>query len=802
MSLTSHSLLATMISLALYGPAMAADITATDGDSHNQQTIADPANNASHGNKDPLTMVRGVCIPEKDRQQDTNNEPIHISANRVEAQQNKTAVYSGDVVVKQGTRTIVADKATLQQPTNIVTANGNVFYQDGSMDIDAKRLTSNLDTKDAQMDNAVYRMTCQAGRGDAKLIERRNVDGTQFYKMKDGTYTTCPSHDKSWRFAAGSLEREGDSPFADLYNARFEVLNFPIFYLPWLRVPVTDQRLTGFLYPSISYGSKNGMELETPFYWNIAPNYDLTFTPKYMNHRGLQLTSEFRYLTDFGQGKMVGEYLGHDKKYQDYDKRWGIQWTHSGIIDKNWLLNIDYSKVSDPKYFDDVDSIIGQREDNNLLQTASLAYRNDNWDTSLMVRDFQPLTENGEGTQYRLMPQLSSTYYKSDLPYGLDFSLPMSISKFDTDDRAKPTADRVTFDPTLTLPYATPWWSVTTQAKLNYAHYNQQFDVKQNPNLSTLDKTVDRTVPEFRVNSSLYFERDTSIMGEHYTQSLEPQLQYLYVKNVDQSGIYNPVNYNGGGYDSTRLQQDYYGLFSDRTYSGQDYIAPANQFTVGATTRYYDANFKERFTLSLGQIFYIDKPVADGSEAKSYSATALETEFNLDDNLFFKSSMQYDSSENEVQQGSTAIEYRNGRVFIQPSYRYVSSNYLNQYVANPNPVIPNTNGQRDGISQLGVSTGFPINDNIDITADYFQDINVNKMLESRVGLVYRSACWMIGLSYNRYAKDPLSQNFTEYDSNVSFSFSLLGLQGARPLGQASDDGGNILGYADPFTLKN
>ncbi|EAR54274.1 organic solvent tolerance protein precursor [Photobacterium sp. SKA34] len=825
MSLTSHSLLATMVGLALNGPAMAEDATYLHKDINDKHAVAEDQTTKTAVTDDPLAMVRGVCIAPKDRKEDTNNTPITIEGDNVQAQQGHQAVYTGDVIVKQGTRTIAADKVTLQQKQQqrIVTAKGNVYYHDGGIEMDGKQLQSDLNTKDSQMDDAVYRMTCQPGRGEAEQIDKRNVDGTQFYKMKDGTFTSCPEGDKSWRFAAGSLERDGDSPFADLYNARFEVLNVPVFYLPWLRIPVTKERMTGFLYPTLTYGSRNGMEYEAPFYWNIAPNYDLTLTPKYMNHRGLQTTAKFRYLNELGEGQVVGEYMGHDKKadFADYQlednkpnsgKYWGFQWTHSGIIDENWLVDIDYSRVSDFKYFErGLDSSIGEREDNNLLQTAEVSYRNSNWDTMLMVRDFQLLKdpENAEISTdklsaYRLMPQLSSTYYKTDLGYGLDFKMPMSISKFENSTINKPDADRIIFEPTLTLPYATPWWSVTTQAKVNYAHYKQdKKELDKKSDFDALKDSVNRVVPEFRVNSSLYFERDTSILGSHYTQSLEPQIQYLYVKDVDQKGIYNPFDYVGGGYDSTRLQQDYYGLFSDRTYSGNDYIAPANQFTVGASTRYFDEDFKERFTLSMGQIFYIDKPVnqgTDNKEAKSYSATAVETEFNLDDSLFLKTAMQYDSSENDIQQGNVAVEYRNSGIFVQPSYRYVSSDYLTKYVSNPNTEI---NGKKDGISQVGLSIGFPVSDSVDIKADYYQDMNVNKMLESKVGFTYSSACWMIGLTYNRYAKDSLSQDFTEYDSNISFSFSLLGLQGAGPtFGQSSDDGGNILSYGDPFTLNN
>ena len=70
-------------------------------------------------------------------------------------------------------------------------------------------------------------------------------------------------------------------------------------------------------------------------------------------------------------------------------------------------------------------------------------------------------------------------------------------------------------------------------------------------------------------------------------------MQYLYVPYRDQSEI--------GSYDSTLLQSDYTGLFRDRTYSGLDRIASANQVTTGITSRVYDAAAVERFNISVGQ---------------------------------------------------------------------------------------------------------------------------------------------------------------------------------------------------------
>ena len=521
MSSTSRSLLATMISLALFGPTVAYANQAAPETAKGDSAVSDDT--------DELAMVRGVCIAPEQMPADPNNEPIKVTADQAEALNNQKVTYTGDVVVRQGNRTVAADTAHLQQPENIVTAEGNVYFHDGTIEVYSDRIESNLDTEDSQMDNAVYNMTCEAGRGEA---ERVTKNGISYYRLKNGTYTTCPPGDKSWRFSATSIERENDSPFADLYNARFEVADVPVFYMPYLRVPVGDERLTGFLYPSLSYGSRDGFELETPFYWNIAPNYDMTITPKYMSNRGLQLNSKFRYLTDLGVGSLSGEYLGNDQKDSDKDPRWGFNWSHNGMYNQHWLFEVDYSKVSDPTYFSDIDSSIGEREDNNLLQTAEVSYRDLNWDSTLRVRDFQPLTL-GVSSSYRLMPQVEANYYYDDMPYGLDFHLNSHVSRFENDNPDKPTADRVHFEPTLTLPYATPWWSVTSEAKLMYTYYNQDFDPNAQEIIDKgleLEESVSRTVPSIRLHSGLYLERDTLLWGNSYTQSLEPQIQYLYVK--------------------------------------------------------------------------------------------------------------------------------------------------------------------------------------------------------------------------------------------------------------------------------
>ncbi|PKF51150.1 LPS assembly protein LptD [Enterovibrio nigricans] len=783
MSLTARSFLSTMIWLALYGQAVAGET------------------NVAQGNPNALEIPKGTCLaPEyrcltKDEQSDdVNNAPITIVADSAEAKANEKSIYRGDVVVKQGHRTVRADEATLRQPENIVTAEGNVYYHDGDIAIKGKTLQTNLDNEDTTLTDINYQMMCEPGRGEAKRVFK---NGTTFYELEDGTYTTCPEKDDSWRFVAGKIEKEDSDIFADLYNARFEVLDTPIFYLPYLRVPVEDGRLTGFLYPSVSWNDSDGFELETPFYWNIHPQADMLITPKYMSNRGLFMALEPRYLTKAGAGSMVMEYMGEDRLYPEYDKSWGFNWRHSGIQD-HWKYDVDYSKVSDISYFSrHTDSRVGSREDNTLLQTGEVSYRDINWDSTLSVRNFQALSENT--SVYRLLPQLAMNYYHQDLAYGFDFKMPFAVSKFATDDDSKPDALRVNIAPTFVLPYNLPWLSASAEGKLYYTYYDQSnIDGVTGINGEKLEETVSRVVPMAKLHAAVTLERNGTIFNEAYTQTLEPQVQYLYIHDVDQSGIYNPVNYAGGGYDTARLQTDYYGLFRANQFSSIDYINPANQFTVGAATRFFDDGFKERFNIAFGQIYYLDRPDNQGDTLVDYSAWAVESELNLYDNFFVRGSVEYDSNISNMQFGNATVEYRKNSFFAQTSYRYVAKNYIASTTGNEDL----DQITEDGISQLGFVTGFPLTKNISVQGQYFHDLTQDLLLENQFGITYTSACWAIGLSYNKYLMSRSNINDpAQYDNNISLSFSLLGLGAGAGFGYSSANG-NALGYTNPFGLRN
>ncbi|CAH7100778.1 LPS-assembly protein LptD [Vibrio chagasii] len=774
----SRTLLAASISTALYVSTTQAE-TITDSSVQEMPSI-------------------DQCLIEPAAENETQL-PAHVESDRLEAINGDKAIYSGDVRVTQGNKTILADNVTLHQQENIVVAEGNVNFSDGQIKSISDRATNNLTTDEMTLENTDYEFLCEPGRGDAVYIAKT---GKAVYEIEDGSITSCPIGDNAWRLRASSISVDQDEEQATFYNPRFEIQSVPVFYLPYLTVPVGDTRKTGFLYPTVSYGSSDGFEAEIPVYWNLAPNYDLETTFKYMQERGTQLNSKFRYLSDFGSGSIKSEYLPDDKKFKEKGDRWGAQLEHTGIFQESWLFEVDYSKVSDIDYFTDVSSSsIGNREDGQLLQEGKATYRSHNWDASVLVRDFQVLTTSNN-LPYRLMPQLEYNYYAPEVMEYLDFDMISHVSIFDTDAKGKPSANRIHVEPGITIPVGNTWGTWTTEARLLGTYYQQDLDgvdTGAGSDYEGLEESVSRVIPEFRSHAGIVLERDTTIVG-NYTQTLEPQVQYLYVPEQDQSDI--------GLYDTTLLQTDYYGLFRSRKYSGVDRIASANQISYGASSRFFDDEYRERLNISFGQIFYIDKDTKqtldndDSDKKTNYSSWAIEMDFNYDDYLFYHGGVQYDIDSTEMQLANSTLEYRFAGGYIQTNYRYVTEEYINETVDFDVSSIT-----RDGISQAGLLGAYQISPKWSTSAQYFYDLTTQEDLEWLARLNYKSDCWYIGFTYsNRLTNNISNPNTTpEYENNFSVNFGIIGFgtnigSDSGAVGDSSSD--NSLSYGRPFFLNN
>ncbi|BEM61011.1 LPS-assembly protein LptD [Serratia marcescens] len=743
---------------------------------------------------------------------DPNSQPVTINADDSRADYPKSALFSGNVHIEQGNSTLTAKEVELNQtqkpgqtePVRTVTATGDVHYSDNQIKLKGPKAWSNLNTKDTDVYEGDYQMVGRQGRGDADKMKMRGAN--RYTILENGTFTSCLPGDDSWSVVGSEVIHDREEQVAEVWNARFRIGGVPVFYSPYLQLPVGDKRRSGFLIPNAKYGSNNGFEFMLPYYWNIAPNYDATITPHYMSKRGLQWQTEFRYLVQPGLGLMEFDWLPDDKEYgktNDDSKRWLFYWNHNGVMDQVWRFNVDYTKVSDYKYFNDLDSKYGSTTDGYATQKFSLGYANENWNATLSSKQFQ-IFDNTDRTwskTYKVQPQLDLNYYKNDLgPF--DFHIYGQAAKFTSVNPYSPDATRLHMEPTLNLPLTNGWASLNTEAKLMATHYQQDIPNgfaanysmrNQGATAPTLDDSVNRVLPQFKVDGKLVFERPM-IWAEGATQTLEPRVQYLYVPYRNQSNIYT--------YDSTLLQTDYSGLFRDRTYSGLDRIASQNRVSTGVTTRIYDDALVERFNASVGQIYYFSRSRTgdqmtnfDNNDNTGSVAWAGDTYWKIDDRWGLRGDLQYDTRLNTVSLGNGVVEYRqDAERVVQLNYRYATPEYI-KTALNTNE-IP---AYQDGISQVGITGSWPIADRWAVVGAYYYDTRAKQSADQLVGLKYNTCCWAVTLGYERKVTEwNASNNTSVYDNRVSFNVELRGLSSDHSLGSAEMLRSGILPYQRAF----
>lgn len=741
----------------------------------------------------------------------TNELPVTINADSAKGTYPDNAVFTGNVDIMQGNSRLQADEVQLHQrqqpgqttPVRTVDALGNVHYDDDQVILKGPKGWSNLNTKDTNVWNGTYQMVGRQGRGNGDQMKLRGDN--RYTILENGTFTSCLPGDNSWSVAGTEVIEDREEQVAEIWNARFRIGSVPVLYSPYLQLPIGDRRRSGFLIPNAKYDSKSGFEFILPYYWNIAPQADATITPHYMSERGLQLQNEFRYLSKAGAGLMEFDYLPSDNQYakdaparninSDKDSdRWLFYWRHSGVYDQNWRFNVDYTKVSDVYYFTDLDSPYANSTDGYVTQKFSVGYSDTNWNATLSSKQFQIFSTQSNNDVYRAEPQFDFNYYQNNVgPF--DTHLYAQAVRFTNVNDEYPDATRLHLEPTINLPLSNRWGSLNTEAKLLATHYQQSNIDYWNESVDTtkvnqLKSSVNRVMPQFKIDGKMVFDRDMD-WSPGYTQTLEPRLQYLYLPYRDQSDI--------RAYDSTLLQNDYTGLFRDRTYSGLDRIASANQITSGITTRIFDDDRVERFNASVGQI-YSFTPSRTGLEtADSDNRGSIEwagdTYWKISDHWNARGGVQYDTHLNEISQGNAVLEYRrDADRMVQLNYRYTSPEYIQQTLSQiTNP------GYQQGISQVGATASWPIADSWAVVGAWYYDTKAKQPADQLLGVQYSSCCYAIRLGYERKITSWDSLNSkSNYDNRISFNIELRGLSPSYSLGTGEMLRQGILPYQRSF----
>ena len=556
-----------------------------------------------------------------------------------------------------------------------------------------------------------------AGRGKAARID---FLGPEQMRVTDGWYTTCTLDNLDWFVTADAIDIDEGSQSGSGRNAVVYFKGVPIFASPWLTFPLSHERKTGFLPPTFSLTSRSGPEVMTPFYWNIAPNRDLTVYPKYIGLRGIQLGGAFRYLEPDYRGSLRGEFMPSDK--QLHTDRYSLSAQHT-FARGPWSGNFDLNKVSDDNYFVDFSRTIAAASQRTLPRLGNVVYYGDGgyWSLTGQVLRYQTLQDpaNPVAIPYERLPSVYFHGERRDLR-GFDLVADAEATRFFHPTQVN--GDRLVMYPKLSFPYLAPGWFITPKVGVHMTRYTLT-----NAALPGDPTSLSRTLPIATLEAGLTFERDTSLFGRALRQTLEPRLFYVRTPFVDQSAY--PV------FDTGLPDLSFAQLFSENPFSGADRIADSNQLTAAVVSRFLDPDSgAERIRAAIGQRLYLSPQrvtlpgTSPVSQSRSDFLGTLAAE--ITPTLTAETGVQYSQQVDAVVKATAGVRWRpeTGKV-LNGAYRY----------------------WRDNLRQADISGQWPLGGGWHAVGRLNYSFRDKSIVENLAGLEYEACCWIARAYFQRFA---------------------------------------------------
>lgn len=693
---------------------------------------------------------------------------------------------SGNVLIDQPGRSVRADKINLDATQTIATAQGNVQLMDAGLLSNSERATYNLNKETGKINDSLFISEAQRAHGHATLIDRQGNGITRF---ENAIYSTCePSTKPVWQLRAKQIELNENTGRGVTRDTTLYVKDVPVIKVPYFNFPIDDRRTSGFLVPTTGYSNDGGLRLNVPYYFNLAPNYDLTLAPGYLSRRGVMLEGEFRYLTEnFGAGKLSGGYLPSDNLFGEDRKAGSYQ--HAWQIDPSWRTAIDLNYVSDKDYYTDLGTDPSSQNILNQERTWSVYYENGipGLTGLFRVQSFQTVDKSilDADRPYARLPQLLVNY-RGGSPFGLQYEAQNDTAYFKksiSDGSALESSGTRIFN-RLAAGYnwRNQWGYAKPEVSVRSVNtfYDQDSVASQGLNPNNDDNQRSAVVPQFTFDSAMVFEREG-----RFLQSITPRFFYAYAPYKQQSNYPN--------FDTTTASLNFDQLFSPYRFYGHDRLDDNNFASLGATYRAYDNIGLERFRVGLGQSYYfsdrkvrLDENDPIATEHNSGPALALGSQlsrnFSINGNALWLANGE--NSQNDVQLNYTGND---GSIYNTGYY------YRRQ--------VKSQNQQ----SYQQVTAGFvqPLRDQWRAMGYMQYDINNNLAREWLLGFNYDACCWRASLYGRYYYNDLDDPTLAEVKPKraIMMEITLKGLAGfSGNLGNLLQQ--KILGYQQVETLWN
>ncbi len=652
---------------------------------------------------------------------------INISADKTRSDAQGTSTFQGNVIIEKHELRITADKASYHPDTENIEIDGNVHVDTNTLAIDADLGRVSKEKQSTFFEGVEFQLGKGKMRGKADSITADKKNSTE---LESTSITSCDLKDPDWRLDADNISLNHEEEYGSAEDVVLRFMEVPFLYIPYMEFPIGDRRRSGLLVPEVGYSSSRGTELTVPWYWNIAPNQDAIIAPHYMNHRGTQLDTQYRFLTESSHGQIDAAFL-HEDKITD-DRRHQVQYQQHTKFTPDLNMDIDVQDVSDTEYLNDFSNNLSTSSTTHLNRIITLNYDKKYWSSHLLAQTFETIdtTILSVDRPYRILPQLELQGDQPITDNGLAFTLDTEWIAFDHEDSSVITGSRFQFKPGLHWLSEGSFWFIDPAIKLSHTQYETEDGngIKQDIDERNLIITS--------LDSGLFFERELNNGAIH---TLEPRIYYLNVPYKDQSLLPD--------FDTKLSTFGNNLLFKDNRFSGGDRIGDANQITLSLTSRLISSETGSEFLrASIGQITYFeDRQVSltDTVETNNKSDIMAELATEIS-NWSISTSTQWSTDTHKSQRGDFLLHYQSDSKHIF------------------NLELRNDRSTDDKIRQTDLSFIAPINNNFSTFARWNYSLEDNHDIEVIGGLSYDSCCWSVQFLAQRSIK--YTDDIEEYDN--------------------------------------
>ena len=637
-----------------------------------------------------------------------------IDAESIEGVGDLEVTARGSAEIRRDDVTIFGDMLRFNSEFGRAQGEGGVRLQRGLDRFYGPRLEYNTLEESGRVETPNYLLqrerTARGGAEEALILERDR------YRFKNATFTTCEPGRDDWVLQASEIDLDYQDEEGTALNPRLRFYGVPILAFPYGTFPLENRRRSGVLAPYYSQSSQRGFEVGVPYYWNIAPERDVTVTPVFMSKRGLQVKGQGRYLQPNYTGELRLEYLPDDREFGS--SRTGVSWQHAQNLAPGLSGNLDYNRVSDDFYFTDLASQVRQVSIGNLPQDAYVTYAGSfgrhPYSAQARVQKFQTLQDPLAPITppYHRVPQLTFGTSLTNVAGLFDSVLPAEAVRFTHDTLVEGT--RLAINPVLEAPFLSPGWFV--RPRLGFRGVSYDLDQTQ-PGQATTPRA---SIPWGSLDGGLIFERGARFFGEQLTQTLEPRVFYVKVPYRNQDAI--PL------FDTALADFNFAQLFNENRFTGGDRFGDANQVTLALTSRFLAQNGQEALRATIGQRYYFEDERV-GLTPTSPLRTNHESDLlgSVGGRLFrhwtFDTTVQYSRFQQQTEVFNASIKYApEVAKVLNASYRFNRANL---------------------VRQIDLATQWPVSAGWYGVARYNYSFLDKRLLEGLAGVEYNAGCWVV-----------------------------------------------------------